>query len=168
MRVVLQSSPKELGDEDEKISAKQILDFTKEGNISQIHKILLTSDSKERDVDSDEEEDAIIPDFRKHTEDPQEPCHTSLSSYQVHTYVSRTSDFREEESQAVDEDDLHISNEDESQVSNEDKLVVVNSPPNLYGNRKQAKDVKSSIEAWKLCFTEENLKLITQFFKTKR
>ncbi|KAF5300297.1 hypothetical protein FQA39_LY11154 [Lamprigera yunnana] len=109
------------------MSTKQILDFTTEGDIAQIHKILLNSNSEEGDVDS-EEEDTIIANFRQGTEEPQELCDTSLSSFQLHTYSSS-----EEDSLAVGENGLYTSNEDEPQVSNEDKLVVVNATAKLFG-----------------------------------
>ncbi|XP_045482176.1 piggyBac transposable element-derived protein 1-like [Harmonia axyridis] len=164
------------------MSFKKFFNLENDRDIAEIHKILFDSDSE---GDNESEEDAIIPDFRENTENQKELLldnFTSLSQPQSAQF--ETSDSSE------DENPTAHANENRASVSNEDKLLVVNAPSKLLGkdrfkwsgkkgklhgtpkknlivhlpgNRREAKNIKSGLEAWKLCFTEENLKWITEF-----
>lgn len=165
------------------MSSKKFFNLNNDSDIAKIHKILFDSDS-EGDDDS-EEEDAIIPDFRENDENRKEllPGNFTNSS-QPHCVQFEASDSSEDENRTV------YANENRASVSTEDKLLVLNAPSKLFGkdrfkwsgkkrklhrtpkknlivhlpgNKREAEDIKSSLEAWKLCFTAENLKLITEF-----
>lgn len=172
-------------------SQKKNFDLTNPDDLAEIHRFLYDSDSDASQDESDED-DVIIPDFRddleedKDSETEDDPV-VSPISVQSHDPLPPAYDS---------EEDVPLA---QIQLADQDKVKVLKVPTKLRGkngfkwsgvkgavhrtpkrnlvihlpgNKNESKQIQSGIEAWKLCFTRENLDSITEYtnkeIKTQR
>lgn len=157
---------------------RRYFDLTKEQDVEEVHRMLFDSDS-DASLCDDDEDDVVIPDLRNASSDENAEEETThpISQDKVQAPVTSSSDSEEDTPSSAQESSGPVK---VNIVKAPTKLKGINgygwsgekgvlhrAPArnlivHLPGNKNTARQVTSGLEAWRLCFTKENLDAVTE------
>ena len=155
------------------MSSQKVFNLSKEEDVAAALRILFESESEnEEGIQDSDEEDGVISDFQDKIEDEQlQNPYSSIDQTAADSFDSDSDSLLQEEPGEGDKLKIvqvptKLRGKNGFRWSGKKgklhRLPQRNLVVHLPGNKNEAKNIISGLEAWELCFTKENLDCITQ------